>query len=113
MKKKERYWKWLKELLLNQALKPAEGSKLAKDEKVVAVENPNKSTQTSAKEVVDEVCPNSEYELKLPDDSNAEQEPLKEPTKHPKPPPVRDRSLGGIDYYTMTYKDPSSDDEIY
>ena len=82
----------------HEALKPAEGSKEAEDEKVVAVENPNKSTQTSAKEVVDEVCPNSEYELKLPDDSNAEQEPLKEPTKHPKPPPVRYRSLGGIDY---------------
>ena len=97
----------------HEALKPVEGSKEAEDEKVVAVENSNKSTQTSAKEVVDEVCPNSEYELKLLDDSNAELEPIKEPANHPKPPPVRDRSLGGIDYYTMTYDDPSSDDDIY
>ena len=44
---------------VHQALKPEEGSKEAEDEKDVAVENySNISTQTSAKEVEDEVCPN-------------------------------------------------------
>ena len=80
---------------VHEALKPEEGSKEAEDEKDVAVEkSSNKSTQTSAKEVVDEVCPNSEYEFKSLDDFKAKPEPPKVSAKHPKPPPVRDRSLG-------------------
>ena len=99
---------------VHEALMPKEGSKDTEDEKVVAVENSSKkATQTSAKEVLDEVCPNSEYEFKSLDDFKAKPEPPKVSAKHPQPPPVRDRSLGGIDYYTVTYDDPSSDDDIY
>ena len=81
------------------------------DKTVVAVEDSNnKETQTSATEVVDEVCSNSEYELRSPDESKAKPKPAVE---NPKPPPLRDRSLGGIDYYTATYEDPSSDEYGY
>jgi hypothetical protein len=33
------------------------------------------------------------------------------PAKHPKPPPFRDPSCGGIKYYRITYEDPTDDEE--
>ena len=35
------------------------------------------------------------------DDSKTVENPVEEP-----PPPVRDRTLGGIDYYLLSYDDP-------
>jgi hypothetical protein len=69
------------------------------------------ATKASAVEVVDEVCADSEYESRAPEDPNAKPNSVEVPTKHPKPPPVRDRSPGGIKYYTVTYED-STDDEV-
>ena len=37
----------------------------------------------------------------LIDDSKTVENPVEEP-----PPPVRDRTLGGIDYYLLSYDDP-------
>ena len=100
--------------MCHEALQPEEGPKEVEDGKAVAVENSSKkATQTSAKEVLDEFCPNSEYEFQSLDDFKAKPEPPKVSAKHPQPPPVRYRSLGGIDYYTVTYDDPSTDDDFY
>ena len=63
--------------------------------------------------VVDEVCTDSEYESRSPDEPKAKPKPTEVTTNHPKPPLVRDCSLCGIDYYTVTYDDPSSDDDSY
>ena len=68
-----------------------------------------KATKSSEIEVVDEVCNDSEYELKANDEPDAEPIAVDNPTK---PPPIRDRSLGGIDYYTATYDDPTDEEEI-
>ena len=58
--------------------------------------------QTSVEEITDEVVTDSEYESMAvsKDDPQTESSPIEEP-----PPPVRDRSLGGIDYYTLSYDD--------
>ena len=64
-------------------------------------------------EIVDEVCSDSVYESRLPDDTEADPKPEKVTSISLKPPPVRgERSLGGIDYYTLTYEDPSDDEDI-
>ena len=79
---------------------------------VKKVENVNPmATKASAREVVDEVCMDSEYESGKPEDPNAKPNSVEVPAKHPKPPPVRDRSLGGIKYYTLTYEDPTDDED--
>ena len=75
---------------------PGKGSEEAEIEKVEVV-NPM-ATKASAVEVVDEVCTNSEYESRTPEDPNAKPNSVEVPAKHPKPPPVRDRSRGGIKY---------------
>ena len=83
---------------------------------VEKVENVNPmETKAAAREVVDEVCLDSEYESGKPEDPNAKPNSVEVPANHPKAPPVRDRSLGGIDYYTVTYEDPTDDgdDDIY
>ena len=67
--------------------------------------------KTSVEEVEDEVVPDSEYELKTPskdDSTKTESKPTEEP-----PPPVRDRTLGGIDYYKLSYDDPIFDNGYY
>ena len=69
------------------------------------------ATKASAVEVFDEVCTNSEYESRTPDDPNAKPNSVEVPAKHPKPPPVRDRSCGGIKYYRITYEDTDDEDE--
>ena len=53
-------------------------------------------------EIKDEVVPNSEYEYMTTskDDPPTESNPVEE-----HPPPVRDRSVGGIDYYSLSYDD--------
>ena len=95
-----------------QDIVPEEGSievKKVKDDNPVEIE-------ASATEVIDEVCNDSEYESRSTDDDpNAKPISVEVPANHPKPPPVRDRSLGGIDYYTATYDDPTDDEdeEIY
>ena len=72
------------------------------------------AAESSNTEIVDELCSDSVYESRLPVDPEAEPKPEKESTKSQKPPLVRgERSLGGIDYYTLTYEDPSDDEEIY
>ena len=73
----------------------------------------SEATQTTV-EVEDEVVPDSEYGSTTPssDDPKTISHPVKEP-----PPPVRDRTLGGIDYYLMSYEDPPfeeyEDEEYY
>ena len=59
--------------------------------------------QTSVEEINDELVTDSEYESMTAskDDPQTESSPIEEP-----PPPVRDRSLGGIDYYSLSYDDP-------
>ena len=54
-------------------------------------------------EIKDEVVPNSEYEYMTTskDDPPTESNPVEE-----HPPPVRYHSLGGIDYYSLSYDDP-------
>ena len=67
--------------------------------------------KTSVEEVEDEVVPDSEYELKTPskdDSTKTESKPTEEP-----PPPVRDRTLGGINYYKLSYDDPIFDNGYY
>ena len=61
-------------------------------------------------EVEDEVVPDSEYGSSTPstDDQKTFSNPIKEP-----PPPVRDRTLGGIDYYLLSYDDPPFEDDDY
>ena len=66
-----------------------------------------KATKASAIEVADEVCKDSEYDSRTNDEPDAEPIAVEIPTK---PPPIRDRSLGGIDYYTVTYDDPTDED---
>ena len=58
--------------------------------------------EASATEVIDELYNDSEYESISTDDPNAKPFSVEVPVNHPKPPPVRDWSLGGIDYYTVT-----------
>ena len=68
-----------------------------------------KATKAFELEVVDEVCNDSEFELKANDEPDAKPCAVDIPTK---PPPIRDRSLGGIDYYTATYDDPTDEEEF-
>ena len=95
-----------------QDIVPEEGSievKKVKDDNPMEIE-------ASATEVIDEVCNDSEYESRLTDDDpNTRPISVEVTANLPKPPPVRDRSLGGIDYYTATYDDPTDDEdeEIY
>ena len=71
-----------------------------------------KVTATSVKEVPDEFCLDSEYGSRSVDDeSKAMPKSAEEERNLPKPLPIRDRSLGGIDYYTATYEDPPFEDE--
>ena len=86
----------------------------------VEIEKPQdtktKAFKASENEVIDEVCNDSEYELRTNEEPDAEPIAVDIPTKPPPtlPPPIRDRSLGGIDYYTATYVDPPyEDDYIY
>ena len=58
-----------------------------------------------------EVCKDSEFNLRTNDEPDAKPIALDIPTKLP---PIRERSLGCIDYYTVTYDDPTDeDDDIY
>ena len=61
----------------------------------------HEAAKTSVEDVQDEVVPDSEYNL---DDSKTVENQVEEP-----PPPVRDRTLGGIDYYLLSYDDPIFD----
>jgi hypothetical protein len=99
---------------VQESTAPAKAAEGSEGEKVVIVEAYNdKTTKTSDTEIVDEVCSDSVYESRLPDDTEANPKPENGTSKSLKPPPVRgERSLGGIDYYTLTYEDPS-DEEIY
>jgi hypothetical protein len=65
-------------------------------EEVTILEVVNKSVE----EIKDEFVPVYEYESLTVSTQN-EENPRKEP-----PPPVRDRTLGGIDYYSLSYDDP-------
>ena len=92
-----------------KAIVPVEESTDVEPKKTEQVE---KETQTSAVEVTDELCKDSEYGSKSPNDSNKEEPKSVEAASHQKPPPIRDRrTLGGIDYYTVTYDDLSDDDD--
>ena len=67
--------------------------------------------KTSVEEVEDEVVPDSEYELKTPSKDESTKNASK-PKEEP-PPPVRDCTLGGIDYYKLSYDDPIFDNGYY
>ena len=55
-------------------------------------EQVERETQTSALEVTDELCKDSEYGSKSLDDSKEEPKNV-EAASHQKPPPIRDRKL--------------------
>ena len=79
---------------------PEKGSNDVETENAQDVTDNSKATKASAIEVTDEVCKDSEYDLRTDDEPDAE------------PIAVRgQRSLGGIDYYTVTYDDPTDEDE--
>ena len=92
--------------LVQEATVPAKGSEELDAKEVVIVEE----TKTSDTEIVDEVCPDSVYESTTPDEPEADPNPRNVTAVHLKPPPVRDRSIGGTKYYTLTLSD--DDDEI-
>jgi hypothetical protein len=70
------------------------------------------TTNSSATEVVDEVCSDLEYKSRSPDDDKAIPKTAEVSANVSKPPPAREQTLGGIKYYTLTCEDPL-DDEIY
>jgi hypothetical protein len=92
---------------------PGKGSEEAAIEKVEVVKPT--ATKASEAEVVDEVCTDSEYESRTPqkdtEDPSAKHNLVEVQFKHPKPPPVRDWSCGGIKYYRITYEDPTDDED--
>ena len=99
---------------VQEAFVPAQGKNKLEEEKAVAVEKVNKlATKTAGIEVVDEVCADTEYESRLSDEPKDKPKSTEVTINLPKSPPVIDRSLGGIDYYTATYEDPSSDGYDY
>jgi hypothetical protein len=65
-------------------------------------------TKASEAKVVDEVCTDSEYESRTPEDPNAKPNLVEVPFKLS---PVRDRSCGGIKYYRIFYSDPTDDED--
>ena len=77
-----------------------------KDAEEVELDDPNLiKVKPFAKEVTDEICPDSEYESEPTKDN-------KEPNAEPPPPRrARERTLGGIDYYLLRYDDPIYDDD--
>ena len=72
----------------------------AKENETEKVTN-HEAAKTSVDDVQDGVVPDYEYNL---DDSKTVENQVEEP-----PPPVRDRTLGGIDYYLLSYDDPIFD----
>ena len=62
-----------------------------------------KVLKKKVEEITDEVVPDSEYGSLTPskEKPQTESNPAEEP-----PPRLRDRSLGGIDYYSISYDDP-------
>ena len=88
---------------------PEEGSEEAGIEKAEQ-DNPM-APKASAVEVVDEVCDDAEYESRILKEPNAKPNSVEVPVKHPNPPPVREKTIGGIKYYTVTYEDPTDDED--
>ena len=81
-------------------------SKAVKDTEKVKVDAPiHKVARTSEEEVTDEVCPDSEYVSEAPPDKS---KAISKPPEVP-PSPVRDQTLGGIDYL-LSYDYPIFDD---
>ena len=97
---------------VKESIVPVKGSMEKESEKLQAENINAETTNTSAKEVVDEVCSDFEYKSRSPDDDKAIPTTAEISAIVSKPPPVRDRSLGEIKYYMLTIEDPS-DDEIY
>ena len=62
-------------------------------------------------EVVDKVCADSEYESRTSEDPNVKPNLVEVPSKPHKPPAAREKTIGGIKYYTVTYEDPTDDEE--
>ena len=98
-------------------VKAIASTKDSKDHEPKKTEQVEKETQTSEAEVTDELCTNSEYGSRTPEEpavpgDSRESPKSVEVTTHQKPPPRRDRTkrIGGKDYYTLTYYDPSDDD---
>ena len=87
--------------IAKEAAEQAKDVKKTKDdetEEVITIKELKK-----IEKINDEVIPNSEYETmtQLNDDPPNESNPVKE-----HPPPVWDRTLGCIDYYSLKYDDP-------
>ena len=85
-------------------------AKAKTEEKPNATQKDEEAAKTSEEEVKDEICRDSEYGSKTPPQDDPRM--LSSPTVEP-PPPVRDRTLGGIDYYLLSYDDPPYEDEHY
>ena len=88
--------------IAKQAAEQAKDVKKTKDDETEEVTTINE-VHKKIEEINDEVVPNSEYEstTQSKDDPPNDSNPVKE-----HPPPVRDRTLGGIDYYSLSYDDP-------
>ena len=89
-------------IIAKQAAEQAKDVKKTKDDETEEVTTINE-VHKKIEEINDEVVPNSEYEstTQSKDDPPNDSNPVKE-----HPPPVRDRTLGGIDYYSLSYDDP-------
>ena len=71
------------------------------------------TAQAFAVEVLDEVCSDSEYGARVPpDDTEAKPKSVEVKKHHPKPPPAREKTIGGVKYYTVTYEDYSDEDDV-
>ena len=86
-------------------------TKVSKDVKAKKTEQVEKETKTSEAEVTDEIYQIKNIDLNLQMKTPNETPKSSEVSNHPKPPPIRDRTLGGKDYYTLTYYDYPSDDD--
>jgi hypothetical protein len=76
---------------------------MAENAKATQDAEQNEDTKDDAEEVtiIEVVQTSVEQMAASKDDPKTEASPIEEP-----PPPVRDRSLGGIDYYPLSYDDP-------
>ena len=94
---------------VNEAVE-VDAEKVDKDTEEVEKDEPNlQEEKPSAKEVTDEMCPDFQY------GSETATEISKPNMKPPEdlPPPVRNRTLGGVDYYLLSYNDPIYGDQDY
>ena len=102
--------KWFQNHQFKESNVSEKGSEEAEIE-MAELDNPM-ATKVSAVEVVGELCADSEYESRTSEDPNANPNAVEVPSK---PPPVGEKIISGIKYYTVTFEDPNDneDDNIH